>query len=183
MCLLFNCGCSTLSVNIMIGISSEYDDHVEMYEENQQYHKKYDIILNKMPNNRIQLINNKIKENNMDFRSKVANFKLLDNIEARNVEGLSHYKGYVIDTTYTELYTIFGEPTYTNQDNVNNEWVFSCSYPDEDNFYFSIYDWNYRDGYDKNEKITWNIGTSNYWNTVLIIDVLKEHNINAQISY
>ena len=47
----------------MIGISSEYDDHVEMYEENQQYHKKYDLILNKTPNNRIQLINNTIKEN------------------------------------------------------------------------------------------------------------------------
>ena len=37
--------CSVINTNIMLGITSEYEDHVECYEENQEYHRQYDIKL------------------------------------------------------------------------------------------------------------------------------------------
>lgn len=37
--------CSVMNTNIMIGATSEYDDHVWCYEQNQEYHRQYDFKL------------------------------------------------------------------------------------------------------------------------------------------
>ena len=37
--------CSVMNTNIMIGATSEYDDHVWCYEQNQEYHRQYDLKL------------------------------------------------------------------------------------------------------------------------------------------
>lgn len=37
--------CSVMNTNVMIGVTSEYEDHVWCYEENQEYHKQYDLKL------------------------------------------------------------------------------------------------------------------------------------------
>lgn len=43
--LLFLSSCSVMNTNIMIGATSEYEDHVWCYEENQEYHILYDLKL------------------------------------------------------------------------------------------------------------------------------------------
>lgn len=43
--LLFLSSCSVMNTNIMIGATSEYDDHVWCYEQNQEYHRQYDLKL------------------------------------------------------------------------------------------------------------------------------------------
>ena len=42
---LFLSSCSVMNTNIMIGATSEYEDHVWCYEENQGYHILYDLKL------------------------------------------------------------------------------------------------------------------------------------------
>lgn len=42
--LLFT-SCATMNTNIMLGVSSEYEDHVYFYKENQEYHHEYDVKL------------------------------------------------------------------------------------------------------------------------------------------
>lgn len=37
--------CSSMKTNIMVGLSSEYEDRVMFYEKNQEYHQKYDLKL------------------------------------------------------------------------------------------------------------------------------------------
>lgn len=37
--------CSVMNTNIMIGATSEYEDHVWYYEQNQEYHRQYDLKL------------------------------------------------------------------------------------------------------------------------------------------
>lgn len=37
--------CSVMNTNVMIGATSEYEDHVWYYEQNQEYHKQYDLKL------------------------------------------------------------------------------------------------------------------------------------------
>ena len=37
--------CSTMKTNIMVGATSEYEDKVMFYEQNQEYHQKYDLKL------------------------------------------------------------------------------------------------------------------------------------------
>lgn len=37
--------CSVMNTNVMIGATSEYEDHVRYYEQNQEYHKQYDLKL------------------------------------------------------------------------------------------------------------------------------------------
>ena len=37
--------CSVMNINIMIGATSEYEDHVWYYEQNQEYHRQYDLKL------------------------------------------------------------------------------------------------------------------------------------------
>ena len=37
--------CATMNANIMIGATSEYEDHVYFYKENQEYHHQYDMKL------------------------------------------------------------------------------------------------------------------------------------------
>ena len=37
--------CSVINTNVMIGATSEYEDHVWYYEQNQEYHKQYDLKL------------------------------------------------------------------------------------------------------------------------------------------
>ena len=34
-----------MNTNVMIGATSEYEDHVWYYEQNQEYHKQYDLKL------------------------------------------------------------------------------------------------------------------------------------------
>ena len=43
--MLFLSSCSVMNTNIMIGATSEYEDHVWCYEENQEYHILYDLKL------------------------------------------------------------------------------------------------------------------------------------------
>lgn len=43
--LLFLVSCSVMNTNIMIGATSEYEDHVWYYEQNQEYHRQYDLKL------------------------------------------------------------------------------------------------------------------------------------------
>lgn len=42
---LFLSSCATIDMNIMIGVTSEYEDHVWCYEQNQEYHRQYDLKL------------------------------------------------------------------------------------------------------------------------------------------
>ena len=42
---LFLSSCATIDMNIMIGVTSEYEDHVWCYEENQECHHQYDLKL------------------------------------------------------------------------------------------------------------------------------------------
>ena len=37
--------CSVMNTNIMVGATSEYEDHVWCYEQNQEYHRQYDLKL------------------------------------------------------------------------------------------------------------------------------------------
>jgi hypothetical protein len=37
--------CSVMNTNVMIGATSEYEDHVWYYEQNQEYHRQYDLKL------------------------------------------------------------------------------------------------------------------------------------------
>lgn len=37
--------CSVINTNIMIGATSEYEDHVWCYEQSQEYHRQYDLKL------------------------------------------------------------------------------------------------------------------------------------------
>lgn len=37
--------CSTMKTNIMVGATSEYEDKIIFYEQNQEYHQKYDLKL------------------------------------------------------------------------------------------------------------------------------------------
>lgn len=37
--------CSVINTNIMVGATSEYEDHVWCYEQNQEYHRQYDLKL------------------------------------------------------------------------------------------------------------------------------------------
>lgn len=37
--------CSVMNTNVMIGATSEYEDHVWYYEQNQEYHILYDLKL------------------------------------------------------------------------------------------------------------------------------------------
>ena len=41
--ILFLTSCSVMTTNIMVGVTSEYEDRVEYYEQNQEYHHEYDI--------------------------------------------------------------------------------------------------------------------------------------------
>lgn len=43
--ILFLSSCSVINTSIMIGATSEYEDHVWCYEENQEYHILYDLKL------------------------------------------------------------------------------------------------------------------------------------------
>lgn len=43
--LSFLFSCSVMNTNIMVGVTSEYDDHVWCYEQNQEYHRQYDLKL------------------------------------------------------------------------------------------------------------------------------------------
>ena len=43
--ILFLSSCSVMNTSIMIGATSEYEDHVWCYEENQEYHILYDLKL------------------------------------------------------------------------------------------------------------------------------------------
>lgn len=43
--ILFLSSCSVMNTNVMIGATSEYEDHVWCYEENQEYHQQYDLKL------------------------------------------------------------------------------------------------------------------------------------------
>lgn len=43
--LLFLSSCAVMNTNIMIGATSEYEDHIWCYEENQEYHILYDLKL------------------------------------------------------------------------------------------------------------------------------------------
>ena len=49
--MLFLSSCSVMNTNIMIGVTSEYEDHVWCYEENQEYHILYDLKLIVKQNN------------------------------------------------------------------------------------------------------------------------------------
>lgn len=43
--LVFLSSCSVMNTNIMVGATSEYEDHVWCYEQNQEYHRQYDLKL------------------------------------------------------------------------------------------------------------------------------------------
>lgn len=45
------CSCSTMNTNIMVGATSEYEDKVMFYEQNQEYNNQYGIKLSFKENN------------------------------------------------------------------------------------------------------------------------------------
>ena len=82
--------------------------------------------------------------------------------EEANSTGTS-LKGYLHNTTYYDLITAFGEPTWgpedCGDDKVHFEWNFNFN-----GEIFTLYDWKTYDiEYTMNELTTWNIGGKTYY--------------------
>lgn len=60
-----------MNTNIMVGATSEYEDHVWYYEQNQEYHRQYDLKLI------IKQENTSISCNNLFIKIVIWNLRIL----------------------------------------------------------------------------------------------------------
>ena len=85
----------------------------------------------------------------------------LENIGYDIVTGTS-YKGLILDTTYQDLVSVFGEPTYpepSGDNKVQKEWVFK----DSQGNVFTIYDWKtYDENITENKLEVWHVGSRKF---------------------
>ena len=72
------------------------------------------------------------------------------------------YKGLIMDTTYQDLVSVFGEPTFpepSGDNKVQKEWRFK----DSQGNIFTIYDWKtYDEDITENKLEVWHIGSKKF---------------------
>ena len=87
---------------------------------------------------------------------------ILEKLTQDDYPGGTSLKGYLHNTTYSELIEAFGEPTFNKESGdgkIQFEWVFKFNEE-----IFTLYDWKTYDvNYTINELTTWNIGGKTYY--------------------